>query len=205
MIDEIEKGLAGVQSSNESDGGTTARVVGTLLSWLNDKTCPAFVVATANNIRQLPPELTRKGRFDEIFFVPLPEEVERAEIFTIHINKRKRDAKDYAIDKFAALSEKFSGAECEEVIKSALILAFDEGVELADKHIIKSIHDLIPLWKTCQEDLEYLYTWVDWDEDKEDGIRARFASTARKEKAKEEGANLLKFGDDDKKKTKEKK
>jgi len=193
MIDEIEKGLAGIQSSNQSDGGTTARVIGTLLQWLSDKTSDVFVVATANNIQQLPPELQRKGRFDELFFVPLPEAPEREEIYNIHLRKRKRDPEKFSVAKFAALSDKFSGAECEEAVRSALILAFNEDEELQDKHVISAIKDLIPLWQTCKEDLKYLYEWVDWDEEKEDGVRARFASTARKEVSKEQGSNVIEF------------
>lgn len=193
MIDEIEKGLAGIQSSNQSDGGTTARVVGTLLSWLNDKTSPVFIVATANNIQQLPPELQRKGRFDEIFFVPLPEESERADIFKIHLEKRGRKASDFKVDLFAKLSDKFSGAECEEVIRAALIEAWDKGEELADQHIVEVIKTLIPLYHTCQEDIEYLYKWAGWDKEKNDGIRARFSSSARKEVSKAKGDNVIEF------------
>ena len=202
MIDEIEKGLAGVQSSNQSDGGTTARVIGTLLSWLNDKTCPAFVVATANNIRQLPPELHRKGRFDEIFFVPLPEENERKEIFEIHLRKRNREPEEFNVKAFAELSDKFSGAECEEVIKSALITAFSVGKELDDMHIIRAINEMIPLYRTCQEDLDYLYKWVDWNKEKEDGVRARFASSARKNVSKKQGDNIIRFGESETEKNK---
>jgi ATP-dependent 26S proteasome regulatory subunit len=196
MIDEIEKGLAGVQSSNASDGGTTARVIGTLLSWLNDKTSQVFVVATANNVRQLPPELQRKGRFDEIFFVPLPEKTEREEIFKIHIEKRGRKASDYNIPLLAEISDKFSGAECEEAVKSALILAFDKDEELQNKHLTMAIKELIPLWKTCQEDLEYLYQWVGWDKEKNDGIRARYSSAARKDVASQQGNNAIPFKKD---------
>jgi SpoVK/Ycf46/Vps4 family AAA+-type ATPase len=193
MIDEIEKGLAGIQSSNQSDGGTTARVVGTLLSWLNDKTSPVFIVATANNIQQLPPELQRKGRFDELFFVPLPEESERAEIFSIHLRKRNRNPEDFNIAAFAKASEFFSGAECEEAIRAALIDAFDKGEPLSDTHILASIRSLIPLFHTCREDLEYLYKWVGWNKEKKDGIRARFASSARKKAAEAKGSNVILF------------
>ena len=191
MIDEIEKGLAGIQSSNQSDGGTTARVIGTLLQWLSDKTSDVFVVATANNVQQLPPELQRKGRFDELFFVPLPEEAERAEIFKIHLKKRNRNPEDFSVDQFAKISKNFSGAECEESIRSALITAFNANEELQDKHIISSISHLIPLWQTCEEDLKYLYRWVDWDETKNDGVRARFASSARKEISRKQGDNTI--------------
>ena len=129
------------------------------------------------------------------FFVPLPEAAERREIFEIHIKKRKRNPENFDLDSFAKLSDKFSGAECEEAIKAALILAFNDGKELDDMHILKSINDLIPLYRTCQEDLEYLYKWVDWNKEKEDGVRARFASTARKTVSKQQGSNNILFDD----------
>jgi len=205
MIDEIEKGLAGIQSSNQSDGGTTARVIGTLLQWLNDKKSDVFVVATANNVQQLPPELQRKGRFDELFFVPLPEPSEREEIYRIHLAKRGKDVKNFSVGRFAALSENFSGAECEEAIRSAMIDAFYDDEELEDKHILDSINNLIPLWQTCEEDLKFLYEWVGWDEEKEDGVRARFSSTARKKVSREQGSNVIEFNKPASKKTKKKK
>ena len=94
-VDEIDKAFAGSQGSGATDGGTTARVFGTFLTWLSEKTAPVFVVATANDISQLPPELLRKGRLDEIFFVDLPSEEERAEIFRIHLAKRGRDPEHF--------------------------------------------------------------------------------------------------------------
>src|SRR5215467_7326764 len=97
-VDEIDKAFAGSQGSGASDGGTTARVFGTFLTWLSEKTAPVFVVATANDISQLPPELLRKGRLDEIFFVDLPSKEERAEVFQIHLNKRGRDSTQFDID-----------------------------------------------------------------------------------------------------------
>ena len=129
-IDEIEKGLAGIQSSGHSDGGVTARVFGTLLTWLQEKTAPVFVVATANRIEQLPPELLRKGRFDEIFFIDLPAAAERREILRIHVRKRGRDPAAYDLERLAGLAEGFSGAELEQAVISALYDAFAEGKEL---------------------------------------------------------------------------
>lgn len=200
MIDEIEKGLAGVASSNSSDAGTTARVVGTLLSWLNDKTCPAFVVATANNIKQLPPELSRKGRFDDIFFVSLPELTERKETFQIHLKKRGFTAGDYDVDKFAKLTDKWSNSECEDAIKTALIFSWnDNKAKLTNEHILKAIHESIPLSKTSEDEINYLYDWVGWDEEKKDGIRARYASKARKDISSKQNGNQLKFIDGTKK------
>src|SRR5256885_12577933 len=101
-VDEIDKAFAGAQGSGVSDGGTTARVFGTFLTWLSEKTAPVFVVATANDISQLPPELLRKGRFDEIFFVDLPTADERREIFNIHLGKRGRDPQPFDLDSLVA-------------------------------------------------------------------------------------------------------
>src|SRR5215510_9775980 len=115
-VDEIDKAFAGSQSSGGTDGGTTARVFGTFLTWLSEKKAPVFVVATANDISQLPPELLRKGRFDEIFFVDLPDREERTEIFRIHLLKRRRDAEQFDLPGLAEASKDFSGAEIEQAI-----------------------------------------------------------------------------------------
>ncbi len=129
-VDEIDKAFAGSQGSGSTDGGTTARVFGTFLTWLSEKTAPVFVVATANDISQLPPELLRKGRLDEIFFVDLPSVEERKEIFRIHVTKRKRDAAQFDLETLAKASHDFSGAEIEEAINSALYDAFYAKKEL---------------------------------------------------------------------------
>ena len=117
-IDEIEKGLSGVGSSGKTDSGVTSRMFGTILTWLQEKEVPVYVIATANNISSLPPEFLRKGRFDEIFFVDLPSEEERKEIFKIQIEKRKRKAEEFDIDKLASLSDGYTGAEIEECVIS---------------------------------------------------------------------------------------
>src|SRR5438876_7530329 len=129
-VDEIDKAFAGSQGSGATDGGTTARVFGTFLTWLSEKTAPVFVVATANDISQLPPELMRKGRLDEIFFVDLPSEAERDEVFRIHLSKRGRDPQQFNLPTLAASSNDFSGAEVEEAIISALYDAFYARQEL---------------------------------------------------------------------------
>ncbi len=123
-VDEIDKAFVGSQSSGVTDGGTTARVFGTFLTWLSEKSAPVFVVATANDVSQLPPELLRKGRLDEIFYVDLPSPEERAEIFSIHLAKRKRDPGNFELQTLVASSQDFSGAEIEEAIISALYDAF---------------------------------------------------------------------------------
>jgi SpoVK/Ycf46/Vps4 family AAA+-type ATPase len=160
-MDEMEKGFAGVQSSPFSDAGTTSRVFGTFVTWLQEKTAPVFIVATANDVSQLPPELLRKGRFDEIFFVDLPDEPERADIFRIHLAKRKRDPKNYDIATLAAVSEGFSGAEIEQVIISALFDAFAQGAELTDEYILRAIKESVPISVTMAEHIAGLRLWAE--------------------------------------------
>ncbi len=159
-VDEIEKGLSGMQSSGSTDGGTTARVLGSFLNWMQEREKPVFVVATANDIGQLPPELLRKGRVDEIFFVDLPSQSERKDIFKIHLRKRKRDPKRFDLDKLAESSVGFSGAEIEEAIKGAMFLAFDEPAEVTTDHIDASIRRTYPLSKTMKETITSLRKWA---------------------------------------------
>ncbi|MGL4943903.1 MAG: AAA family ATPase [Thermoguttaceae bacterium] len=157
-IDEIDKALAG--TGGNTDGGTSARVFGTLLTWLSEKTAPVFVIATANNISNLPPELLRKGRFDEIFFVDLPTHRERVEILRIHILKRHWDADEFNLNDLADLSEGFSGAELEEAVIAALFDAFAENKSLTTDFLAKSIRATVPLSKTMSEDLSRLRQWA---------------------------------------------
>jgi SpoVK/Ycf46/Vps4 family AAA+-type ATPase len=168
-IDELEKGFAGTQSSNFSDAGTTARVFGTFVTWLQEKTSPVFVISTANNISTLPPELLRKGRFDEIFFVDLPKKKEREEIFAIHIRKRRRDPAAFDLEKLALASDGFSGSEIEQAIISALFDAFDEQRNLTTDGILQSLAETITLSQTMEEEIHTLRTWA--------SARARMAST----------------------------
>src|SRR6202012_4087564 len=135
-VDEIDKAFAGSQGSGRTDGGTAARVFGTFLRWLSEKTWPVFVVATANDIAQLPPELLRKGRWDEIFFVDLPDREERTEIFGIHLAKRGRDAAAFDLESLADASKDFSGAEIEEAINSALYDAFYDKQDIRTEHVL---------------------------------------------------------------------
>lgn len=158
-IDEIEKGLSGVQSSTFSDAGTSARVFSTFLTWLQEKTAPVFVIATANNIQLLPPELLRKGRFDEIFFVDLPEAQERKEIFKIHINKRNRPVEKFDLDALSSQSEGFSGAEIEQTVISSLYDAFLENRDIETYDIIKNITESVPLSVTMKEQIDGIRNW----------------------------------------------
>lgn len=160
-MDEMEKGFAGVQSSPFSDAGTTSRVFGTFITWLQEKTAAVFVVATANDISQLPPELLRKGRFDEIFFVDLPRVEERKDIFEIHLSKRKRDPKSFDLDKLAEAAEGFSGAEIEQAVVSALFDAFAADRELKSADIIKSVKASVPISVTMAEQIADLRVWAE--------------------------------------------
>jgi len=170
-VDEIDKAFAGSQSSGGTDGGTTARVFGTFLTWLSEKTASVFVVATANDISQLPPELMRKGRLDEIFFVDLPSDTEREEVFRIHIRKRQRDPDKFDLAALVAASASFSGAEVEEAIISALYDAFYAGEELATGHVLAALHQTVPLARTMDEQIGRLRAWAEG--------RARNASVPR--------------------------
>lgn len=167
-IDEIEKGLAGMGSSDRSDGGTTARVVGTLLTWMQEKREPVFVVATANRIDMLPPELLRKGRFDELFFVDLPTRTIRQKILAIHLRKKGRDPDDFDMAALADESRGYSGAELEEAVREGLFEAFAEGRELATEHIRAALDATFPLSRTMAEHITQLREWA--------RVRARLAS-----------------------------
>ncbi|MEK7486279.1 MAG: AAA family ATPase, partial [Planctomycetota bacterium] len=166
--DEIDKAFSGSQSSGSTDGGTSARVMSTFLTWLSEKTKPVFVIATANDISQLPPELLRKGRLDEIFFVDLPNEEERRHIFKIHIEKRHREAKHFDIQQLAKLSEGFSGAEIEQAVISALYDVFYLDRPLKTEDILNSLQETVPLSKTMHENILALRAWADG--------RARYAT-----------------------------
>lgn len=162
-IDEIEKGLNGVQSSGSTDGGVTSRIFSTILTWMQEKTSPVFVVATANNINLLPPELLRKGRFDEIFFVDLPNQKERENIFSIHLKKKGQDPSQYPMEMLGKKTEGFNGAEIEECIKEAMFAAYVEAPDnpkLLSKHLVDAILKTVPLSTTMREQIAALRNWA---------------------------------------------
>lgn len=159
--DELDKGASGSQSSGRSDGGTASRVLGTLLTWMQDNTHPVFVVATANDVSQLPPELLRKGRFDETFFVDLPSRMDRAEIFSIHARKRGRDPKLFDISMLAEASSGFTGAEIEAALVSAMFEAFADGPrEVTTSDWLKAIGETVPISVTMAERIATLRQWA---------------------------------------------
>lgn len=155
-VDEIEKALG----TSESDGGTSQRVLATLLTWLSEKTKPVFMVATANNIDALPPELIRKGRFDEIFFVDLPQHAARMNIFKIHLRRRELDPALFNIGDLAKQAEGFSGAEIEQAIVSAFYASHAESEAVNDAMILKAIKQTRPLSVVMAEPIERLRQWA---------------------------------------------
>lgn len=162
-IDEIEKGLSGVQSSGATDGGVTSRIFSTILTWMQEKTSPVFVVATANNINLLPPELLRKGRFDEIFFVDLPNPKERENIFKIHLTKKGQFSNSIPLGILGKKTDGFNGAEIEECIKEAMFAAYvqnPENPKLEAAHIVDAIEKTVPLSTTMKEQINSLRNWA---------------------------------------------
>jgi SpoVK/Ycf46/Vps4 family AAA+-type ATPase len=165
-IDEIEKGFSNIGSSGDS--GTSTRVFGTFLTWMQEKTKPVFVVATANQIQELPPEFLRKGRFDEIFFVDLPTQVERKEIFRVHLRKRLRDPevmRDFQLngeilETLAHWTEGFVGAEIEQVVIAALFEAFSEQRSIRLSDFEKAVKNMVPLSVTQAEQIRAIRDWA---------------------------------------------
>ncbi|MGN0527646.1 MAG: AAA family ATPase [Eubacterium sp.] len=165
-VDEIEKGFSGIKSGGDS--GTSARVFGTFLTWMQEKTAPVFVIATANDISSLPPELLRKGRFDEIFFVDLPTAKEREKIFKLHINKRIKGttvqheiaADDATCRELAQMTAGYVGAEIEQITVSAMYEAFYQQRGLRKDDIVKVIRETVPISSTQREQILSLREWA---------------------------------------------
>jgi ATP-dependent 26S proteasome regulatory subunit len=182
-IDEIEKGLA----TGGGDGGTSMRVMGSILSWMQEKKSSVFVVATANNIDMLPPELLRRGRFGDIFFLDLPTLEERREIFTVHIHKRGRKPEDYDLDQLARASDGYVGAEIEQAVIDAMYAAFDDPDsperEFTTEDIMLALQKLVPMSRSQREIIQTLRNWLT------EG-RARSASFQKTAEAKEKFAGL---------------
>ena len=155
-IDEIEKAFA----FGGSDGGVSKRVFGTILTWMQEKTAPCFVVATANDISSLPPELLRKGRFDEIFFLDLPTAAERQEIFTVHLKKRNRLPQDFEVAQLARQSEGYVGAEIEQAIIDGMYVGFNQGREFTTSDLAHALKRQVPLSVSQQETIEGLRRWL---------------------------------------------
>jgi hypothetical protein len=158
-IDEIDKAFAGVES--KGDSGTASRVFGTFINWLAEKQSPVFVVATANNIQALPPEMLRKGRFDEIFFVGLPSQDERQAIFELHLGRlRPHNLKNYDRERLAYETPDFSGAEIEQTLIEAMHIGFSQNRDFTTDDIVEAASQIVPLARTAQEQIQFLKDWA---------------------------------------------
>ncbi len=160
FIDELDKAFAGTSGSADSDGGTSSRIFGTFLTWMQEKKSPVFVMATANRVERLPGEFLRKGRFDELFFVDLPTFEERRDIFRIHLSKRRKDITRFDLDGLAKACEEYSGAEIEQAIVAAMYQAFSENREFTHLDVIAAIKSTTPLSKTMTEQVTALRDWA---------------------------------------------
>ncbi|UCG02563.1 MAG: AAA family ATPase [Candidatus Heimdallarchaeota archaeon] len=158
QLDEIEKGFGG---AGNMEGGATRRVFGTFIKWLNDRTSPVYIVATANQVESLPPEFCRKGRFDEIYGLDLPNDDERQEIFKIHLNKRNRNPMEFEIESLANKTNGYTGADIEQIIKLGLKMAFFRKESLFTAHLLEAIKEIIPLSKTEANRITATKTWCE--------------------------------------------
>ncbi|MGI0492040.1 AAA family ATPase [Alkalinema pantanalense CENA528] len=158
-IDEVDKAFAG--ADGRGDSGTSSRVFGTFITWMAEKTSPVFVVATANNIQALPPEMLRKGRFDEIFFVGLPSQEERRAIFEVHLSRlRPQKMQEYDLDRLAYETPDFSGAEIEQTLIEAMHLGFSQNRDFTTDDILESASQIVPLARTAREQIQFLQDWA---------------------------------------------
>ncbi len=158
QLDEIEKGFGG---SGNSDGGSSRRLFGTFIKWLNDRESPIYIVATANQVQSLPPELCRKGRFDEIYGLDVPDLGDRKEIFCIHLSKRNWEPGLYDLDKLANITDGHTGADIEQVVKLGLKIAFSQGGSLGQEHLVDAVGQIIPLSKTESGRIESIRKWCE--------------------------------------------
>ncbi len=158
-VDEIEKAFASA-SADSADGGLSQRIFGTLLSWMQDHASPIFMVATANNVQSLPPELMRKGRFDEVFFVDLPDTLARRAVWTVHLKRRQRQPENFDLDALAEVSEGFSGAEIEQAVVGGLYAAFAESRELSTEDLKNEVKSTKPLSILMGEKIRALRSWA---------------------------------------------
>ena len=172
-IDEIDKAFGNINSGSDGDSGTSRRVFGSLITWMQEKTAPVFIVMTANNVEILPAELLRKGRLDELFFVHLPNQSERTEIYRVHLEKvrpgrcnqksgknAKQTRSDFDLGMLAASSKDFSGAEIEQVIYEGMQHGFSRGEDFTQADVLTAIHHCIPLAQIAQPQIEALKSWA---------------------------------------------
>ncbi len=160
-IDELEKVFAGSGPDSASvDAGVSSRILAAFLSWMQDRKAPVFVAATCNNVNALPPELIRKGRFDELFFVDLPNQAERKQVFSIQLKRRKRAPADFDLDRVATAARGFSGAEIDAAVQTALYSAFSGKQDLNTDHLLQALKTTVPLSTTRAEEIQQLRMWA---------------------------------------------
>ena len=160
-IDELEKVFAGSgPDSASADAGVSSRLLASFLSWMQDKKAPVFVAATCNNVTVLPPELIRKGRFDELFFVDLPNQVERKQILAIQLTKRKRNPADFDLETIAAAAKGYSGAEIDAAVQGGLYAAYAEKKSLSTQSLLDALAQTVPLSVTRAEEIGTLRDWA---------------------------------------------
>lgn len=197
--DEAEKGIGGVQSSNATDGGVTNRVFATLLTWMQEKQHPVFVVCTANNVTSIPPEFMRAGRFDEIFFVDLPNHDQRVDVLERLLLRKKRNPEEFDLEEIARQSEFYSPAELEKAINNALFVAFSEKArQVTTKDITSELKKFQPLYNTRREEIESMREWALGEDGK--GGRAVLANSCTEELTPKEIDSVsrdLKLSEDD--------
>jgi len=160
-IDELEKIFAGSgPDSASADAGVSSRLLASFLSWMQDRKAPVFVAATCNNVTILPPELIRKGRFDELFFVDLPDQAERKQIFSIELARRKRNPAEFDLDHVAAAAKGYSGAEIDAAVQTGLYAAFSEKTQLTTPLLLDALAQTVPLSTTRAEEVQALRQWA---------------------------------------------
>jgi len=160
-IDELEKVFAGsAPSSSSSDAGVSSRLLGSFLSWLQDRTAPFFIAATSNNVNALPPELIRKGRFDELFFVDLPNIAERRAIFSIHLKRHKQNPSVFDLDQLALAAKGYSGAEIDAAVQTGMYAAFSTKKALTTEDLLQALQSTVPLSATRAEEIQAIRQWA---------------------------------------------
>jgi SpoVK/Ycf46/Vps4 family AAA+-type ATPase len=159
QLDEVEKAFG--SSGGDGDSGASLRSFGTLLKWMSERTCPVYIIMTANDVAKLPPEFTRKGRIDEIFGVFLPTDDERQAILSIHLRLRQREPEQFDLAALTAATDMYTGADLEQVIITGLKLAFHEGAELSIDHLLAAVPEVRPLSQTDPERVAAMTKWLE--------------------------------------------
>jgi SpoVK/Ycf46/Vps4 family AAA+-type ATPase len=159
-VDEIEKGIAGVRSSGMTDSGTTARLFSTFLTWMQEKKAPVFLIATANNVNDIPPEFMRAGRFDEVFFADLPNRTERFDIWKALLRRKKRDPNLFHLTRLTNQSEGYTGAEIEKAIDLALFDGYEENREITTDDVATCLTRFMPISKAQPDAVAAMRAWA---------------------------------------------